>query len=151
MSSDKEICIGGNRYRVTDDESVPTSQVGYQVPEVSSGNNTVVEQLLARIVDLLGGGNLGGAYRSIQLDIGAKESAYEIPLGIHADNIVIRCDQNITLKFNRLDGGDNIFIDSSEFPFSISGLKLNNSIHTLFVTTGDQKTTVKILAFGLVK
>lgn len=139
---EKVVCIGGNKYRVVGDGS-------YNLPKGSTSDMSITEQKLTRLVNLAGGGEIGGGYRSVKVDVPAHETAYEINLGIHATQLNIRCDQAVVVKLNSVQA-DDIFIEVSEFPFSISELKLNESIHTMFITTGDDSATVKILAFGMV-
>ena len=107
------------------------------------------EARFTRLVDIEGGGNLGGGYRSISLTIPVHEKGYAITIGLHASQIILRSDQALTVTLNS-SSADNIFIAANEFPFGISGLKLNESINTVFVTTGGNDTNIKILAFGLV-
>jgi hypothetical protein len=106
-----------------------------------------VESKLQRLVDIQGGGNIGGVYRALTIGVPALEQRYEISLGIYATQIIMRCDKDITLVLND-KSYDNIFLQVADFPFSVSDLKLTESIHTLFVTTGNDLTTLKILAFG---
>lgn len=139
--ADNIVCIGGNKYRIVDDGS-PTTPV-------NAVDMSVTEQKLSRLVDIAGGGNLLGSYRSIKIEIPPREKAWEVSLGINATQFNIRCDQAVTMTLNT-STGDNIFIEATEFPFSVSNLSINQSIHTVYITTGDNLTTVKILAFGLV-
>lgn len=144
--TDNEVCIGGNRYRILEGDSQDNAS---PMPSVISSDMSTTEQKLTRLVDISGGGDIGGGYRSIVIEIPAHEQSYEIGMGLYATQVNIRCDQGITLTLNSTRS-DNIFIDSAEFPFSISNLSLNGAIHTVFITTGANPTTVKILAFGLV-
>ena len=108
------------------------------------------DALLQRLLDITGGGNIPGAYRSITVTIPALEQRYEISLGIYATQLSIRCDKPITLVLNSTVF-DNIFLEIADFPVLISQLRLNESIHTLFVTTGSTDTTIKIFAIGSAK
>jgi hypothetical protein len=145
-NDDKVVCIAGNKYRIVEDA---TGGNTYTLPQQPTVDMSVTESKLTRIVDIIGGGNIGGGYRSVKTDIPAREQSYPMPLGLHATQVNIRADQAITLKLNSTQG-DDIFIEVSEFPLSISDLSINESIHTLFITTGDNQTRVKVLAFGLV-
>ena len=145
--ADNEICVGRNRYRIIPDSTTNPSTVMPSAPVVDM---SVTESKLTRLVDIEGGGDIAGGYRSITLILLAHESLYEIDLGINARQFTIRCDQSVTIKFNNVTS-DNIFINSSEFPFEVSGLNLNESVRSIFVTTGDNQTTIKILAFGMVQ
>jgi hypothetical protein len=102
------------------------------------------------MLDVAGGGSIGGAYRSLTLTIPALEQRYEIALGIYATQLNIRCNKDITLVLNN-PSFDNIFLEVADFPVVLSQLRLNESIHTLFVTTGSSDTTIKIFAIGSVK
>ena len=127
-----------------DDES-GVAQVQPPKPGQSS-----TDALLQRLLDISGGGSVGGTYRSINLTVPALEQRYEIPLGIYATQLSLRCDKPITLVMNN-PAFDTIFLEIADFPVSISELRLNESIHTLYVTTGTDITTIKIFALGSVK
>ena len=147
------VCIGGNKYEIVDDESTstgsPISGGNVVAPSAPTVDMSTTEAQLTRLVDIEGGGNLGGGYRSISLTIPAHEKGYGITLGLHATQIIIRSDQGLTITLNS-PSADNIFIAANEFPFGVSDLKLNESINNVYVTTGDNDTNIKILAFGLV-
>ena len=154
--ADKEVCIGGNKYRILDDNDYGSSGSGSggnvvsPQPYQQTVDMSTSEAKLTRLIDINGGGNIGGGYRSIVVAIPPHEKSYEIGLGLNASQVNIRCDQGITLTLNGIQS-DNIFIEVAEFPFSISDLKLNESIHTIYVSTGDNPTNIKVLAFGLVR
>ena len=114
----EEICVEGNRYRV----------VNSVTPIGSNGTGT-------------------GGYYSAKFTISAREKLYEISFGLKATQLNIRADYGFTMKLNSVQN-DDIFIEVSELPFSISELKDNESIHTLFITTGDNDTEVRIFAIG---
>jgi hypothetical protein len=140
--ADNIVCIGGNKYQIVDD--------GYNPPTATNViDMSITEQKLARLVDIAGGGSIPGTYRSIKQDIPPREKSWEIALGVRATQLNIRCNQAVTINFNSTQG-DNIFVEASEFPFSISELAINQGIHTIYITTGDNTTTVKILAFGVI-
>lgn len=147
------VCIGGNKYEIVADDNTstgsPISGGTVVAPSAPTVDMSTTEAQLTRLVDIEGGGNLGGGYRSLALTVPAHEKGYSITLGLHASQMIIRSDQGITITLNS-SSADNIFIAANEFPFGISGLKLNESINTLYVTTGDNDTNIKILAFGLV-
>lgn len=111
---------------------------------------STVELKLQRLLDIWGGGDIGGTYRSITLEIPGLEQRYEIALGMYATQLVMRCDKDITVVFNNTTQ-DNVFLEVGDFPFAISELKINEAIHTIFVTTGTDEATIKILAFGFKK
>jgi hypothetical protein len=117
-------------------------------PPVPGQSST--DALLQKLLDVLGGGIVRGAYRSIKITIPASEQRYEIQLGMYATQLSIRCDQAVTLVFNN-PGFDNLYLDLADFPLSISDLRLNESIHTIYVTTGAVSTIFQIFAFGSVK
>lgn len=117
-------------------------------PKVPGQSST--DALLQRLLDISGGGTLRGAYRSLNLLIPALEQRFEIQLGMYATQLSIRCDKDITLVFNN-PAFDNLFLDTGDFPLSLSDLKLNEAIHTIYVTTGADDTTFKVFAIGTVK
>jgi hypothetical protein len=139
--ADKTVCIGGNKYMIVDD--------GTGTPTATTVDMSITEEKLTRLVDIAGGGAFPGLYRSIKQDIPAREKMWEIGLGIRATQLNIRCDQAVTMNFNSVQG-DNIFVESTEFPLSISDLNISEAITSVFISTGDNPTTVKILAFGMV-
>jgi len=152
-----EICIKGNKYRIVD-ESVPSEVPTDYVLEPDDGDQTEIipgmtggdmtlESKLDKLIDLLGGGTTVGGYRSINITLDPREQKYQITLGLHADQVHIRSDQGLTININS-PSGEDIFVESAEFPFSLSEIKRNASIHTLYFTTGANTTNIKILAIG---
>jgi hypothetical protein len=154
-----EICIRGNKYRIVgvDNEIDIESEVYNEGTVDSSGSSTTppetfdtAEAKLDRIIELMGGGSNGGGYKSIKITLPPREQKYEVMLGVMANQIHIRADQGLTVNMNS-KSGDDIFIELAEFPFSLSELRENETIHTLFFTTGANTTNIKILAIGAVQ
>ena len=148
----KQVCIGGDLYEIIPDSTTTSGSVasGGNVvsPQVPSGMS-ITETEVTQSVDMFGGGNYGGGYRSINITVPKHEKYYQIPMGMYADQLNMRSDQALTVNFNN-QANDNIFIAANEFPFVVSGLKLNEAITSIFVTTGDNDAYIQILAFGLV-
>jgi hypothetical protein len=117
--------------------------------EKTSSQVPTIEDFLQRIIDIMGGGDVGGAYKATYLTIPAGEQRYEIPLGIYATQLNIRCDQDVQMIFNNKQF-DTIILEIGDFPLVISDLKRSESIHTIYVTT-TVETELQILAFGSVK
>ena len=156
-TSNQTVCIDGNLYEIVPDDSTSTgTTVGggtivnpYNTNEDIGSEITTTNVTLQRLVDILGGGNIPGGYVSITLTVPSQETSFEVPLGMQASQFVLNCDQDVTLTFNSSQG-NNIFLNTSQFPFSVSGLKLNESVSSMFFTTGINPTNVSILAFGWV-
>jgi hypothetical protein len=125
----------------------PADDDSYKQPEPEG--MSITDKLLQRVLDIMGGGNIGGAYRSVKITIPALEQRYEIQLGIYATQLSIRCDKDITLVLNNPQF-DSIFLEIADFPVSISSLRMNETIHTLYITT-TVDTEFQVVAFGSVK
>jgi hypothetical protein len=61
----------------------------------------------------------------------------------------IRCDQDVQIIFNNPQF-DTISLEIGDFPLILDGLRMNETVHTLYITT-TVDTEVQILAFGTVK
>ena len=144
--ADKFVCIGGNRYKIADDSGT-VEGTGSGSSYSSEEQVSSLESKVDKIIDAIGVGSVGGGYRSLSITLPAREKKYMVRLGIVAHQMHIRSDQGLTVNLNT-EGGDDIFIDASEFPFSVSELPRNQGIHTVYLTTGTNETTIKILAFG---
>jgi hypothetical protein len=152
--NENEICIKGSKYRIVNPEEGGTVD--------TTGSDLLLEQQketerlqtlegkVDKIIDIMGSGSTGGGYRSVNLTLPPREQKYPVLLGLLASQIHIRADQGLTVNMNSRSGED-IFIEIAEFPFSLSELKKNESIHTLYFTTGANTTVIKILAIGTVQ
>jgi len=147
------VCIGGDKYRVV---SVDGSVAGY-TPEklevldlLQSINNNLLSllTLTSQTADITPSG--AGGYKSIVQTIARRESKYEIYLGVKSRNLHIRGDQPILIQLNSTQN-DDIRIELSEYPFSLSDLTMMEAVHTIYVTTEVEPTTVKIVATGLLE
>lgn len=108
------------------------------------------ESKLQSLIDIAGGANSKGMYRYVSIDLPALEQKYEIQLGIRATQLLMQSDQDVTIIFN-YTSRDNMFLAVGDFPFSISDLKPNEAIDTIYVTTGSVATTFKVFAVGSTK
>ncbi len=131
--------------------------------KAAAGNDlTSINDKLSQIIDILvgmgggglGGGGVGGAacgtcngeYVSLLRHVDPKKTDEEIIIGIASRHIHLRTDQTIKLKL----GGtmaDEILIDATESPFEIHDIG-GVGYDTVYVTTGEDTTTVKILAYN---
>lgn len=149
-----EICIKGNKYRIVNqDESGAGDATGFDLllaQQAETERLQTLEGKVDRIIDVMGAGSTGGGYRSVNLTLPPREQKYPVLLGLLASQLHIRADQGLTVNMNSRSGED-IFIEIAEFPFSLSELKKNESIHTLYFTTGANTTVIKILAIGTVQ
>jgi hypothetical protein len=137
-------CFSPGGIVTSDDTTQPT--VTPQQPGSTGLTNT--EKLLQRLLDIEGGGAIPGTYRSITVTIPANEQRYEVQLSIYATQFHMRCDQDVLLSFNSPQF-DPITFEVGDFPLSISGLRMNESIRSVYITTSTD-TEVKIIAFGSV-
>jgi hypothetical protein len=173
-----EICIKGNKYRIVDTNAeVPISLApeqyypeqeqtgvgGLEGGDQIGGDQTYGEQPVVgetidmvaleskvdKIIDILGSGSINGGYRSVNLTLPPREQKYQVMFGLYANQLHIRADQGLTVNMNS-PSGEDVFIEVSEFPFSLSELPRNVAIHTLYFTTGANETHIKILAMGTV-
>ena len=157
LNSD-EICIKGNKYRIVnpDASAEEASDVGDQIgidlyleQQKETEKLGTLEGKVDKIIDVMGSGSIGGGYRSITITLQPREQKYQVMLGLLASQIHIRADQGLTVNMNSRSGED-IFIEIAEFPFSLSELRKNEAIHTLYFTTGANTTNIKVLAIGMV-
>ena len=153
-----EICIRGSKYRIiSQDESnaqgdsVISSETSY-APQSGIADSERLDTLINKVdalVNVMGTGSATGGYRSVNLTLPPREQKYQVILGLLSNQIHIRADQGLTVNMNS-QFGEDIFIEIAEFPFSLSDLHKNESIHTLYFTTGSNTTHIKILAVGMV-
>ena len=150
-----EICIKGSKYRIINPDESGAEGAADVGSEVYLAQQSEAEKLgtlegkVDKIIDLMGAGSIGGGYRSVTLTLQPREQKYEVILGLLPSQIHIRADQTLLINMNSKSGED-IFVEVAEFPFSLSELKKNEAIHTLYFTTGANETHIKILAIGMV-
>jgi len=155
-----EICVKGNKYRIVNQivsQDMGSQDMGsqdnmpYDIPQidiVDTGKLATLIEKVDALVEVMGAGTTGGGYRSINLTLPPREQKYQVTIGLLANQIHIRADQGLIINMNSTHGED-IFVEIAEFPFSLSDLHKNESIHTLFFTTGANTTNIKILAIGM--
>lgn len=148
-----KVCLNGDKYKVISvDGHIPgfTPEDGDSISLLKAINNNLVSliSLVGETSDIPPSGK--GGYKSIVQTIARRESKYEIFLGVKARNLHIRGDQPILIQLNNTQN-DDIRIELSEYPFSLSDLTMKESVHTIFVTTEVEPTTVKIVATGLME
>ena len=137
-----EVCIGGNKYRIVSSNAFETTETNIQ--ESTSATDTDSEKL-TQIVDILGGGEAGYAY--VEMSVPVNEQSYEVNLGVNATQMHLRCDADVSIKLNTKTG-DDINLLADDFPFTMSELRPNESIHRLFFTTGTSGAIIKVIAIG---
>jgi len=152
-----EICINGNKYRIVtpggDGEREGDGEVGmdlYPDQQKAEEKLSTLEGKVDRIIDIMGAGSVGGGYRSVNLTLPPRERKYEVRIGLLSSQIHIRADQGLIVTLNS-ESGEDIFIEIAEFPFSLSDLRTNEAIHTVYFTTGTNTTRIKLLAIGAVQ
>ncbi len=143
------VCINGDQYAVVPDGSTLVS--GNVVSNMTSTDDiSALEVLVQRLIDIQGGGDLPGLYRSINISIQPGEQNWNIPMGMMCDKMILTFDQKIQLRFNSV-AGDTIYLDQDQSPFQVSHLKMNQAIHDLYITTlPSQTTNISVLAWGLI-
>lgn len=147
-----EICIGGNKYRIVnpDESGAEGADMDlYLEQQKEMERLQTLEGKVDKIIDIMGAGSIGGGYRSVTLTLPPRERKYEVRLGLLSSQIHIRADQGLTVNMNS-ESGEDIFIEIAEFPFTLSALRKNEAVHTLYFTTGVNTTIIKILAIGMV-
>jgi len=143
------VCINGDKYAVVPDGMALEN--GQLTSNTSQTDQLAdLESLIQTLIDIQGGGNLPGLYHSINITIQPGEQNWNIPMGMMCDKMIMTFDQKITLRLNATTA-DAIFLDQDQSPFQVSGLKLNQAIHDLYVSTlPSQSTNISILAWGLI-
>jgi hypothetical protein len=153
-----EICIKGSKYRIVNPDADEGAESGssdgigldlYLEQQKTTGQLETLEEKVDKLIDIMGAGTTGGGYRSVNLTLPPREQKFQVMLGLLASQMHIRSDQGLTMNINSRSGED-IFIEVAEFPFSLSELHKNESVHTLYFTTGANTTNIKILAIGTV-
>jgi hypothetical protein len=153
--NEDEICIKGNKYRIVNPDESGAEGAADAGVDLYLEQQAEVERLqtlegkVDKIIDIMGSGSIGGGYRSVVLTLPPREQKYQVMLGLLASQLHIRADQGITVNMNS-PSGEDIFMEVAEFPFSLSELRKNEAVHTLYFTTGANETHIKILAIGMV-
>lgn len=113
--------------------------------ETDENTSQKLDKVLDKVVDILGGGE--AAYSYVELSILPNQQIYEFDLGINATQLHVRCDADVSIRLNSVQG-DDINLLADDFPFTLSELRPNESIRRLYFTTTSGTARVKVIAIG---
>jgi hypothetical protein len=92
-----------------------------------------------------------GKYESIDVGIDANTERRGYPFGgdfkFRPRVLIISANQPITVQLNE-EGNSPIFLGVTDMPLNLSTILPAMDVRRVFVTTGQDETRLKILAFG---